>query len=119
VAVSNVEEVTRIYDCLFTGILIDRDRLDRMLRPVRVPGSHPPAVSPSAGLGILSDPDGEFGPSYGHGGGGPGYTLSTSILPEFSAGRLALAAFCNSSVGKNAGEAERELMAIATGALRA
>jgi D-alanyl-D-alanine carboxypeptidase len=110
VAVSTVEDVTSLYDGLFAGELLDPKGLDQMLRLVRVPGSHPPAITPSYGLGIMADPDGLLGSSYGHGGGGPGYSLSASILPRSAAGRLSIAVFCNSSLGPNAQAGERELL---------
>jgi D-alanyl-D-alanine carboxypeptidase len=110
VDVSTVEDVTSLYDGLFAGELLDPKGLDQMLRLVRVPGSHPPGITPSYGLGIMADPDGLLGSSYGHGGGGPGYSLSASILPRSAAGRLSIAVFCNSSLGPNAQAGERELL---------
>ncbi len=114
VGVSNVEEVTLFYDSLFAGDLLDSDHLRQMLRLVRVPGSHPPTVSASCGFGILADPDGPFGPSYGHGGGGPGFSLQASILPHCRGGRLAVAVFCNSSEGADAGSGEHAVLKAAT-----
>ena len=113
VSVSNVDEVTQFYDGLLAGVLLDRNELEQMLQLVRVPGTHPPTVSPSCGLGILGDPDSPLGPSFGHGGGGPGYSLATTILPRFSAGRLSVAVFCNSSEGQNAGLGEQALLIAA------
>lgn len=114
VAVSNVEEVTRIYDSLFSGDLMDAQQLERMLTLVPLPQSDPPAVSHFSGLGIYYDLDGPFSPNYGHGGGGPGYSLQTDILPRFPAGRLAAAVFCNSSEAALAPTGEHELLMTAT-----
>jgi D-alanyl-D-alanine carboxypeptidase len=114
--VSTVDDVTRFYDSLFAGELLDSDRLEWMLRLVRVPGSHPPNVTPSCGMGILADPDGPFGPSYGHGGGGPGYSLSASILSRSDSGRLSVAVFCNSSLGADVQLCEHALLQVATAA---
>ncbi len=116
VAVSTVDDVSEIYDSLFRGELLDAEHLNLMLQLVRVPGSYPPTVTPSCGMGILADPDGPFGPSYGHGGGGPGYTLETSILPRSSAGRISVAVFCNSSLGVDVQAGEHGLLQVATAA---
>jgi D-alanyl-D-alanine carboxypeptidase len=116
VAVSTVGDVTEFYDGLFRGELLDPEHLALMLRMVRVPGSHPPTVTPSCGLGILGDPDGPYGPSYGHGGGGPGYALEASILPRSARGRVAVAVFCNSSLGADVKACEHALLRVATAA---
>jgi D-alanyl-D-alanine carboxypeptidase len=113
VAVSTVEDVTRFYDSLFAGELLDSQSLDRMLRLVRVPGLSPSSVTPCCGLGILADPDGPFGASFGHGGNGPGYSLSASIVPRSANGRLSIAVFCNSSMGANAKTGEEEMLRVA------
>jgi D-alanyl-D-alanine carboxypeptidase len=83
---------------------------------VRVPGSQPPARTPSCGLGPMADPDGPFGLSYGHGGGGPGYSLSACILPGSTAGRLSVASFCNSSVGLAVRAGEYALLQVVAAA---
>lgn len=113
VAVSTADDVTRFYDALFAGELVDSLNLERMLHLVRVPGSHPPTIIPSCGLGILGDPDGPFGASFGHGGNGPGYSLSASIVPRSANGRLSIAVFCNSSMGGNAKIGEMEMLRVA------
>jgi D-alanyl-D-alanine carboxypeptidase len=104
------------YDTLFGGALLDKRHLDQMLQLVRVPGSHPPAVTPSYGMGIMADPDGPFGASYGHGGGGPGYNLFAAILPHRARGRLSVAVFCNNSLGADTQRAAHELFRIAIAA---
>jgi D-alanyl-D-alanine carboxypeptidase len=116
VAVSTVDDVTAFYDSLFGGELLDTEYLNLMLDLVRVPGFHPPTVSPSCGMGILADPDGPFGISYGHGGDGPGYSLEASILPRLPSGRLSVAVFCNSSLGANVQGCEHALLRMATAA---
>ena len=113
VAVSTVDDVTLFYDALFSGVLLDHPHLDQMLQLTRVPGSHPPAVTPSYGMGIMADPDGLLGPSYGHGGGGPGYSLSAAILPRAPQGRLSVAVFCSTSLGADAGRGVDELLEAA------
>ena len=37
---------------------------------------HPRFVRPCYGLGLIADPDSPYGPIYGHGGAGPGYSAS-------------------------------------------
>jgi D-alanyl-D-alanine carboxypeptidase len=114
VAVSTVDDVTMFYEGLFDGVLLDERHLDQMLQLVRVPGTHPPAVTPSYGMGIMADPDGLFGPSYGRGGGGPGYSLFASILPQWSKGRLSVAVFCNNSFSADAEHGVHALFQVAT-----
>lgn len=103
VAVSTVDEVTVFFDALFSGRLLDKGRMDQMVHLVRVPGSHPPAVEPSYGMGIMADPGDPLGPSYGHGGDGPGYSLFATILPHSPKGRLSVAVFCDAG-GADAGQ---------------
>ena len=112
VMVSTTEEITHFYDALFNGQLVEAEALREMLTMVRVPGHHPPAVTPSSGMGIFGDPDCPTGPSYGNGGGGPGYNLNASIIPRSSRGRVAMAVFCNSSYGLGAQDAERGLVRL-------
>lgn len=114
VVVSTVDEVTLFYDALFSGAMLDKEHLDMMLQLVRVPGTHPPAVTPSYGMGIMADPDGPFGASYAHGGGGPGYNLFAEILPGSLTGRLSVAVFCNSSLGGQAQHAVQKLVQVAS-----
>ena len=97
VAISTVEDTTRLFDAVFSGKLLDETSLRTMVDLIRVPGNHPPAITPSYGMGIMADPDSPFGPSFGHGGGGPGYALWCSIIPKSTVGRLAVAVFCNTS----------------------
>lgn len=115
VGVSTVDDVTRFYDALFAGEVLTHEHFERMIELVRVGRSHPPVVTPSCGMGILGDPDGPFGPSYGHGGGGPGYSLSACILPRLTGGdRLSVAVFVNSSLGGEASEGEHALLKVAS-----
>ena len=102
------------YEGLFDGVLLDVRHLDQVLQLVRVPGTHPPAVTPSYGMGIMADPDGLFGPSYGHGGAGPGYNLFASILPQWSKGRVSVAVFCNNSFSADAERGVHALFQVAT-----
>jgi D-alanyl-D-alanine carboxypeptidase len=110
VMVSNAEEVTLVFDALFAGRLLKPETLTAMLTLVRVPGEHPPAVTPSCGMGILADASSPRGRHYGHGGGGPGYDLWASILPDTALGRLSIATFVNTSCGPRAQDCEEQLL---------
>jgi D-alanyl-D-alanine carboxypeptidase len=92
---STAAEIGEFYQALFGGKLVRRDSLAAMTQLVRVPGEHPPAVSPSYGLGLMSDPDGRYAPHFSHGGGGPGYSLYAGCLREFRGRRVSAAVFCN------------------------
>jgi D-alanyl-D-alanine carboxypeptidase len=93
---STAAEIGEFYQALFGGKLVQRASLEAMTQLVRVPGDHPSAVSPSYGLGLMSDPDGIYGPDFSHGGGGPGYNLYAGCHREFSGRRVSAAVFCNS-----------------------
>ena len=110
VVASNAEEVTLIFDALLAGKLLKPETLAEMLSLVPVPGKHPPAVTPSCGMGILSDTSSPRGPNYGHGGGGPGYNLNVSVLTNTRLGRLTVATFVNSSCGPRAEDCEANLL---------
>ena len=69
---------------LFGGKLVLRDSLAQMTTLCRVPDEFPPAVTPSYGLGLMADPDGEFGPEFGHGGAGPGYDIRVAHFAEMA-----------------------------------
>jgi D-alanyl-D-alanine carboxypeptidase len=92
---STAAEIGEFYQALFGGKLVQRESLEAMTQLVRVPGDHPAAVSPSYGLGLMSDPNGIYGPDFSHGGGGPGYSLYAGCHREFSGRRVSAAVFCN------------------------
>lgn len=110
VAVSTAGEVTAFFTALFQGSFLDDDARTDLTDLVRVPGNHPPAIEPSYGLGLIADPQGTFGPSFGHGGEGPGYSLSATVLPEHRAGCLSAAVFRNGSHGLNGGKSLHALL---------
>ncbi len=110
VVVSTPQDITQIFDALFAGSLLNDATLKMMLTLTRVPGHHPPAVTPSCGLGIIADPDSPNGPSYGHGGGGPGYNIDVTVLPKSPLGRLTLATFIITSAGPSAVQAQAKLL---------
>jgi D-alanyl-D-alanine carboxypeptidase len=110
VAISTPSDITLFYDQLFAGALVDPPLLRRMLELIRVPGEHPLAVTPSYGMGIMGDPDDSHGPSYGHGGGGPGYATVASIWPDSPQGRVSAAVFCVTNSDVDLGRAVDALL---------
>ncbi len=93
---STAAEIGEFYQALFGGKLVQRASLEAMTQLVRVPGDHPPAVSPSYGLGLMSDADGLHGPNFSHAGGGPGYSLYAGCHRKFRGRCVSAAVFCNS-----------------------
>jgi D-alanyl-D-alanine carboxypeptidase len=116
VAASSAEEVTLIFDALLAGRLLKPKTLAEMLTLLPIPSQHPSGVTPSFGMGIFADPSVSRGPHYCHGGGGPGYDLNASVLPETRLGRLAIATFVNTSRGPRAQECEADLLSRLLGA---
>lgn len=110
VAASNAEETTLIFDALLAGRLLKPETLAEMLTLAPIPSPDPSEVTPSFGMGIFADPSASRGPHYCHGGGGPGYDLNASVLPETRLGRLTIATFVNTSCGPRAHACEAELL---------
>ena len=92
---STAAEIGEFYQALFGGKLVQRASLEEMTQLVRVPDDRPRAVSPGYGLGLMGDPDGIFGPEFGHGAAGPGYSLYVGCHRDFSGRRVSAAVFCN------------------------
>jgi D-alanyl-D-alanine carboxypeptidase len=95
VVTSNAAELCEVFHALFGGKLVLRDSLAQMTTVRRVPGDFPPAVTPSYGLGLMADPDGVFGPEFGHGGAGPGYDLRVAHFRQMADRRVSIAVMCN------------------------
>jgi D-alanyl-D-alanine carboxypeptidase len=93
---STAAEICEFYEALFGGKLVQRRSLEEMTRLVGVPGVDSPGVSPGYGLGLMGDLDGIYGPEFGHGGGGPGYTVEARYQLDFGGRRVSAALFCNS-----------------------
>lgn len=93
--VSTTKELDCIYRALFSGNLVMPGSLKQMLQLNKVPGEHPPAVTPCYGLGLAIDPDFYFGPSYAHGGSGPGFNTWVEYLPDVGGGTASLCMVCN------------------------
>jgi D-alanyl-D-alanine carboxypeptidase len=92
---STAAETCEFFQALFAGKLVQRKSLGAMTQLVPVPGGHPPAVTPSYGLGLMGDPDDTYGPVFSHGGGGPGYSLYAGSHRKFRGRSVSAAVFCN------------------------
>jgi D-alanyl-D-alanine carboxypeptidase len=112
VVASTAEEVTRIFDALIQGELLASQTLERMFALVRLPPESGAPSSIGAGMGVYSDRESSRGRNYHHGGGGPGYSLSSTIYPDTPHGRVAVAVFMNSSEGVEARETEEQWLAM-------
>ena len=95
VLASTGSDLCNFFDALFAGRLLSRASLERMLTLRRVPGKHPPSVSPCYGLGIMADPDAPHGPSFAHGGAGPGWDLYAGCVPNLNGRRVSVSVLCN------------------------
>lgn len=84
-------DVARFFYNVFMGGFLNSKSLREMKTVVRVPGEHPPAENPSYGLGIMSDTSANFGTSYAHGGGGPGYALLATYWQDIGGGIVIVA----------------------------
>jgi D-alanyl-D-alanine carboxypeptidase len=110
VLVSTLGDVTHFYERLLNEPVLDATHLAQMLTLMRVPGEHLPVVRPSYGLGIEADPEAPWGPRYGHGGSGPGYSVLASVLPDFRGQCTAIALFCNADASGNTRMLEAQVL---------
>jgi len=99
VVISTAPEIARIIEAIFDGRLVQPQLLTEMLQPTRVPGSHPPFVDPSYGLGVMLDPGSPFGLVAGHGGGGPGYSTGALHFPNVAGHCVTTVALANRDQG--------------------
>jgi D-alanyl-D-alanine carboxypeptidase len=106
---STAEEVTRVFDRLIAGDLLEPQTLAQML--ALSPLTDEPDEIHSGGMGVYADRFSTRGKNYHHGGAGPGYDLSASIYPETPIGCVAIAVFVNSSGGPRASDCEGKLLA--------
>ncbi|MEX5219075.1 MAG: beta-lactamase family protein [Nitrospira sp.] len=82
VIASTASEIACFYHSLFKGTILTADRLREMCAVVQARPSHPRFVTLCYGLGLIADPDSPYGPIYGHGGEGPGYSASAIHFGE-------------------------------------
>jgi D-alanyl-D-alanine carboxypeptidase len=113
---STPADITRAFDALFAGQLLDADTLRQMLTLVPLPDLREPPMVIDSGMGLFSNAASPYGRNYGHGGGGPGYDLTADISPDASGGRLAVAVFVDTSSGPRAGELENAVVGHVLGA---
>ena len=96
--VSTSYEITKLYNALFSGQLVNSTSLTAMTKTSLV---GQPAdfhfKKPSYGFGIMSDPENKFGCSYGHGGDGPGFNTWSVYYPDFYGRAVGVTVFCNTS----------------------
>ncbi len=72
---STPKEIVRFFAALRGGKIITHGSFDEMLQTIPVPDDSARWAMPGYGLGMMADPHAAWGRFYGHGGGGPGYTL--------------------------------------------
>jgi D-alanyl-D-alanine carboxypeptidase len=103
-------DAARFLHRLFTGELLSDVSRRAMFDSVPLPFALPldrPFIKPTPGTGLMIDPEGPFGPWFGHTGGGPG---SVSAVYRFSAHDRTVAAFADDEDG---GAVEREVLRLA------
>jgi D-alanyl-D-alanine carboxypeptidase len=106
---STAEDVTRVFDRLIAGDVLEPDTLTQML--TLAPLSDQPDEIHSGGMGVYADRSSRRGQNYHHGGGGPGYDLGATVYPDTPVGRVSIAVFVNSSCGRRADDCEATLLA--------
>jgi D-alanyl-D-alanine carboxypeptidase len=88
VVVATAPELATVIDALFSGHLLAAPGLAAMLEPVLVPYQHPFFQQPAYGLGVMIDPQSQYGLIAGHGGGGPGYSAGALHIPNVHGRRI-------------------------------
>jgi D-alanyl-D-alanine carboxypeptidase len=115
--VSNPRDLVVWAKALFEGRAMEGSYLEDLLRTVPV-GGEGSGIRYGAGVGVYEHTP--FGPSYGHGGGIPGYTSSLRYFPDFG---VAAAFQINTDVGISddstpvVTEMERRLTEVVTSAV--
>ncbi len=111
--ISTTDEVAKFYRCLFSGALIAPESLAQMKGWVSVGGDAGPFFKkPGYGLGLMIDPDWEFGGLFAHGGSGPGCRTWAMHLPDFCGRLLTLAIFCNTSMTEQPFDLAKDLLRV-------
>jgi D-alanyl-D-alanine carboxypeptidase len=106
---STAEEITRVFDKLIAGEVLQPDTRAQML--TLTPLSEQPDENHSGGMGVYEDNLSGRGRNYHHGGGGPGYNLGATVYPDTPLGRVAIAVFINNSSSPRAADYEASLLA--------
>ena len=98
--VSSSNEITKLYNALFSGQLVTSASLNAMTKAYSIGQlSNPQFKKPSYGFGLMIDPENEFGCSYGHGGDGSGFNTWSVYHPDFYGKTVGVSVFCNTSMG--------------------
>ena len=96
--ISTVSDVAKFYDALFGGALLSQESVTEMLRTVDVLRESPEERIPSYGLGLMHFRKCPLGDSYGHGGGGPGYTTYATHFSNLKGNHLSVSLVLNKSM---------------------
>jgi len=98
--VSTSEEVTKVYESLFSGKLINSQSLLQMTEatPIMQPAG-PHFNKPCYGFGLMIDPETDYGGAYGHGGDGPGFNTWSVYYPDFYGRKIIVTVLCNTTMG--------------------
>src|SRR5262249_441524 len=95
VVASTPSDVARFFDALLGGALLSPQSRRDMTTLVPIGPAAESAArwrKPSYGLGIMGDPESDFGRLWGHNGDGPGYTASALHAPDL--GAVTVCAMC-------------------------
>ncbi len=95
---SPLSECVRLFRALFSGGM-SSDAFGLWTESVPVGLSHKWFKDPSYALGLISDPQSDWGPLYGHGGEGPGWTTLLLHAPEAPEGATTVAGWMNGPAG--------------------
>ncbi len=103
VLVSTTNEISNLYQNLFSGTLLKPSSLSKMLNCVFVKKEETEGFfkKPGYGLGLMIDPEWGFGGLFGHGGDGPGYNTWAMYLPEPKGRKLSIVIFCNRNIKRH------------------
>jgi D-alanyl-D-alanine carboxypeptidase len=96
--ISTAADVTRFYDALFAGKLLSAKSLEQMTTTVDLPVPPMGSTIPAQGLGLMHGRNDPLGDSYGHGGGGPGYTTYAKCFPSLRGARFSFCLVINKSL---------------------
>lgn len=98
--VSTSQEVTKVYESLFSGKLVDMQSLRDMMEatPIMQPAG-PHFNNPCYGFGLMIDPEADYGGAYGHGGDGPGFNTWSVYYPNFYGRKIIITILCNTTMG--------------------
>ena len=96
--ISTVGDVAKFYDALFGYKIVNEGSVKEMTKTVDVLPNPPEESIPSYGLGLMHGRNSPLGDSYGHGGGGPGYTTFALHYPELDGNSVSFSLVLNKSL---------------------